>query len=99
MPSDEQLKMRATGEKRCKACMRADCRKKAREYRQTGRYREQHRIYERSYRALHPEAETAHSMARNRKAVLKKTACERCGVSGCPLHMHHPDHYKPLEVI
>jgi hypothetical protein len=83
----------------CKACMRANCRKRYLTLRSTERYKEQRRRNQRRYAASHPEASTAHSMAHNRQIDLKKDACEQCGAADGALHMHHPDHGKPLEVV
>lgn len=83
----------------CKSCMRADCRARYLKHGKTARYKEQHRIRQQRYLATHPEVSTAHRLARNQQAILKKDACEQCGKRDCALHMHHPDHRKPLEIV
>jgi hypothetical protein len=83
----------------CKVCSRAARRRSYPRMKSTEHYKESHRISSRRYLAAHPEVGTAHNKVHKKKATLKKTECERCGTSGCLLHMHHPDHAKPFQVI
>lgn len=65
---------------------------------QSERYKQIRRKSQRKYYETKPEASIAHSLAGKNKDKLKKKACEECGATE-KLHMHHPDHSKPLEVI
>lgn len=59
------------------------------------------RVYVDRFRAKYPEKARAHDAVKNALAsgqLARPTICSRCGVAK-PLHSHHQDYAKPLDVV
>lgn len=89
---------------KCKDCGKSDVRsnrqKNVEYYRDYDRNRgsRQGKEYLSSYRERYPNKYKAHSTVSNavRDGKLTKNPCEKCGEE--PVHGHHDDYLKPLEV-
>lgn len=81
----------------CRACTRERLAK----YRTTDRFKEYLRVYSKNYRINDSFKEKARIILRSevkKGTITKPDKCDRCK-RAIPLHGHHEDHSKPLEVM
>lgn len=84
----------------CKECMKAQYRnRRFPRLKDNPSYQASHRAAQRTYAENHPEVTLAHRKARTHRDKIKSKHCEHCGTTDGKLHMHHPDHSRPLEVV
>ena len=93
---------------KCKTCVKVSV--KARRFNPESRYRvlaydrnrgnRQDKAYLKEYREKYPNKYRAHSLVNNavRDRRLFVQPCEVCGTSEGPIHGHHDDYAKPLNV-
>lgn len=82
----------------CKSCSREIGKINYRKYKDSDTYKKIRRRNQKKYYENNKDKVKAHAIASRYKDRIKKSECENCGDTD-QLHMHHPDHSKPLEVI
>lgn len=83
----------------CKKCDNARwMEKRYPKLKDTEKYKIRHREAQANYLKSNPHISKAHRLAREHQSEIKKDHCEHCGERE-NLHMHHPNHNEPLEIV